>query len=86
MPQDGASEGRTVLSPTPPLEWHDCGPCTGVQVVGVLPGSSSHSYPSALDHRVLLSHESLLLFLTTVLPQPQFRMQQKEDVTPNTRR
>ena len=54
----GASEGRTVLSPALPLEWHDCGPRTGVQVEEVFPGSSSHSYPSALDHRVLLSRES----------------------------
>lgn len=82
----GASEGCTVLYPTPLSEGSDCGPRTGVQELGVFPGSSSHGYPSAVDHRVLLSRESLPLFLTALSPQPQFRTRQKEDVTPDIRR
>ena len=39
----GASESRTVLSPTPPKEGSDCGPRTGVQEVGV---ASLHHTPS----------------------------------------
>lgn len=81
----GASEGRTVLSPTPPAEGSDCGPRTGVQEVGVFPGSSFHGCPSAVDHRIV-SRESLPLFLTAVSTQPQFRTRQKEGVTPDIRR
>ena len=34
--QFGAWEGHTVLSPTPPSEWRDCSPQSGMQVVGAL--------------------------------------------------
>ena len=57
-PRFDAWEGSHSPLPAPSFEWCSCGPRTGMQVVGALAVSSSHSHPAAILKNSVFSNKT----------------------------